>query len=93
MSSFIRNQDLVIQMRQMAESNGYQVIPILEFLVNELKLTKNARLPVISYLREAFSLELKDAVEIGAWIFFEGGTWGSEKVEARFGPLIKPKNK
>jgi len=84
----IENYELVFRIREMARS-GHNTISILKFLVEELNLNENSRMIMIIYFQEAFALRLSEAKHVGAWEFFNGGTWNSEMMEAEFGPLLE----
>lgn len=87
------NYDLkaINHLRELAQSNQ-SVIEMLEYLIDTLSLNHNSRLIAIAYFKEAFSLNLSDAAQIGAWEFFDGGTWGSNSIEQEIGPLVKDFN-
>lgn len=86
---FNYDEELIAKMREM-KKNRHSITAIIEFLVESLELKEeNARLTAIMYFREAFSLRLKDAMQIGSWEFFEGGNWDAEMMEREIAPLLK----
>ncbi|WP_044640134.1 hypothetical protein [Risungbinella massiliensis] len=79
--------EIIDHLRQLAR-NGKSVEEMLRYLIGVLQLTKDSRLIVILYFKEAFLLRLGDISKLGAWNFFEGGTWDIEMIEDEIKPLI-----
>jgi hypothetical protein len=69
------------------------IIDVLKFLVEKHGLNKHSRLIVIKYIREAFLLKLGEASSVGAWDFFEGGTWTDDEIEEELNPGIMESQK
>ena len=59
------------------------------YLISSLGLDRDSRLIVITYFKEAFSLKLGDIMPIGAWDFFDGGSWSIAEIEREISPLIQ----
>ncbi|QRN93037.1 hypothetical protein JRI60_27945 [Archangium violaceum] len=81
------NSNVVFKIREMAKQ-GESVCDMVVEICDSLGVGKDARVPVIAHLREAFGLGLAELMPIGAWSFFPGGTWSREEVEAQIMPLI-----
>ncbi|MCP4353931.1 MAG: hypothetical protein GY795_51450 [Desulfobacterales bacterium] len=81
------NEELIHKLRCFAKNNS-SVTEMARYLIQASDLGKESRLIVTAYFREAFCLELKDISQLGAWNFFEGGTWSDEKIESEIRPII-----
>lgn len=81
-------KNIINNLQNFAKKNKL-VTEMAYYVINELNLDANSRLIVAAYFKDAFTLELKEISQIGAWNFFEGGTWDDEKIEEVLKPLIK----
>jgi len=70
---------------------GESVVEAMRFLIKYLKLGPESRLIVIIYFRTAFGMELRDASQLGAWEFFDGGSWSDEAIITAITPLLLQK--
>ncbi len=81
------NEEMIHKLRYFAKNNS-SVVEMAQYLIQASGLGKGSRLTVTAYFKEAFCLELKDISQLGAWNFFEGGTWSDEKIENELKPII-----
>jgi len=86
MSEF--NQEAIFQLQKFAKS-GKSIHTMLEFMIEYLELNENSRVILIAYFQKAFSLNMKEAMQIGAWNYFPGGTWDISEVESALRPVIE----
>ena len=82
------NPVIVKGLRHYAKENK-TIEEMLYYLIEELDLDSNSRIIIFIYFREAFGISLSNIKKIGAWEFFEGGTWHIRDVEEEIWPLIK----
>ena len=81
------NEEILNNLRKIAKENE-SFSNILQYLVSSLHINKYSRITAIRYFRTAFQIDLKYAKDLGAWDFFEGGTWSIEQIESDLKPLI-----
>jgi len=79
---------IIIRKMQNLAKGGNSVEDILNYLIETLKLDGGSRLIVITYFKEAFSIKLGDIMPIGAWEFFDGGSYNITEIEKEIKPLI-----
>lgn len=62
---------------------------MLQYLIERLGLCEKNRVLFIAYFQKSFNINMRDAIKIGAWNYFEGGTWDIQDVEREVQPAIK----
>lgn len=77
-----------IQKMHNLRDEGSSIANIVQFLVDDLKM-ENPRLVVIRYFQLAFNMDIKDAMQVGSWKHFEGGSWSDDMLEEILAPMIR----
>ena len=88
----IEHPELLEELRVRIQ-NRESVVQTMRFLIQRLHLGPGSRLVVIGYFRAAFSIQLSAASKLGAWQFFDGGSWSDEMIEAEMMPLLRSQRK
>ncbi|MCL2321074.1 MAG: hypothetical protein FWC47_03085 [Oscillospiraceae bacterium] len=81
-------EEILRNLCEMAKENE-PFLNILQYLISSFHLNKYSRIKAIRYFRIAFQIDLKYAKALGAWDFFDGGTWNIDEVEKLLKPLIE----
>ncbi len=81
------DKKLIIKLRNVFKEKR-TIIAVLNYLIDKLHLENDSRLIVIIYVQKAFLLNVGDAKSVGAWEFFDGGTWSNEEIETEFNSQI-----
>lgn len=80
--------DLILRLRNMA-MKGASACDMIVAINDSHRGNQQLQILTIAYFRKAFGLPLRDLMPIGAWSFFDGGTWSREEVENYIMPLIE----
>ncbi len=68
--------------------SGSSTVEVMRFLIERLRLGPESWFTVFLHFRVAFDIEVEHAKKLGAWEFFNKGTWSEKAINDEITPTL-----